>query len=95
MPKYRSLQAQGRTQRKEEKIMTIQVNDAGIIINGSGHPLDYRTLCEAHNELVAALQEILDGNTVKARDRWNHAEVIQNHYQIARDAIARATEAQS
>ena len=43
--------------------------------------------------LLAALQEILDGNTMKARDKWNHAEVIQEHYQIARAAIECATSA--
>lgn len=45
------------------------------------------TACNAHQELVAALQAILDGNTMVGRENWSHADVIQEHYKIARKAL--------
>lgn len=46
--------------------------------------------CNAHEELVAALRTILDGNTMAGRSDWSHADVIQEHYKIARRALAHA-----
>lgn len=43
--------------------------------------------CNAHEELVGALHMILDGNTMAGRENWTHADVIQEHYKIARKAL--------
>lgn len=35
--------------------MFIQVNDAGIIVNRMGYPLDARKVCESYNQLYSAV----------------------------------------
>lgn len=44
----------------------------------------------AYPELLAALEAIVEGNTMKGKLRYSHAEVIQEHYRIARAAITKA-----
>jgi hypothetical protein len=42
-------------------------------------------------ELLAALEKISAGNTMSGKPAgWDHADVIQEHYKIAREAIAKA-----
>ena len=44
----------------------------------------------AHETLVKALQQILEGNTMAGRTDFTHADVLQEHYKIARTALAQA-----
>lgn len=42
--------------------------------------------------LLEALQQISDGDTMQGRETWTHADVIQEHYKIARQAFAKLAE---
>ncbi len=44
----------------------------------------------AHEAMRTALKTILEGNTMAGKAEWSHADVIQEHYKIARTALALA-----
>jgi len=74
---------------------TIETARGDIKINqgaGRGQPeqIANYNLIAAAPELLAALETILEGNTMAGKAEWTHAEVIQKHYQIARNAIRKA-----
>ena len=41
-------------------------------------------------ETVVALKHILNGEVMRGKRNWTHAEVIQEHYKIAREAVNKA-----
>jgi hypothetical protein len=61
--------------------------------NTGGTPQDHANarLIAAAPELLDALKRILEGNTMEGREEWGFRDVIQEHYKIARAAIAKAT----
>lgn len=48
------------------------------------------TLYSAAPELAEALLAIFEGDTMKGKENYTHADVIQKHYQIARQALQKA-----
>ena len=46
-------------------------------------------LIAAAPDLLAALLAISAGNTMQGRETWTHADVLQEHYRIARVALAK------
>lgn len=44
----------------------------------------------AHEAMRKALETILEGNMMAGMTEWSHADVIQEHYKIARRALALA-----
>ena len=68
----------------------IQVNDAGIIINRMGHPLDARKVCESYNDLLDAAELALK----LIKDTWieSHGnEQVGIAWGKLHTAIAKAT----
>jgi hypothetical protein len=51
---------------------------------------DCIALRSINDDLLAALKAISAGNTMQGRETWTHADVLQEHYRIARNAIAKA-----
>lgn len=47
-------------------------------------------LIAAAPELLEALRKILNGDTMQGQESWSLADVIQEHYKIARQAIEKA-----
>ncbi len=61
------------------------------------HNAEWLAWCEANARLIAsapdllaALEQIAEGNTMEGQTGYTHADVIQKHYQICRNAIAKA-----
>jgi len=73
----------------------IKRSSCGCNVGGQGteqHPWSVHH-CPMHEEasdMLEALKAILVGNTMQKANSWSLAEVIQQHYKIARAAIAKA-----
>ncbi|OGT55551.1 MAG: hypothetical protein A3E01_00275 [Gammaproteobacteria bacterium RIFCSPHIGHO2_12_FULL_63_22] len=59
----------------------------GLIVNPMGHPILPAALLAENERLRAALKQIHAGDTMRGRELWTQAEVIQEHYRIASVAL--------